>query len=142
MIYHIKNMCHHIEHTLFYLWLKYEAIWTNIASLVESFSIKLWSGTWFLNHLSWHLRTCFNHPNPKKSPPFQLRSISLSNEKQNLPNKLFRKCNAHSYICSFIYNFRKCNAHLYICSFIYNFRFLCKSKSNIIWWNFCIKELD
>jgi hypothetical protein len=23
---HTKNLCHHIEHTLFYLWLKYEEI--------------------------------------------------------------------------------------------------------------------
>jgi hypothetical protein len=26
MFYNIKILCHHVEHTLFYLWLKYEAI--------------------------------------------------------------------------------------------------------------------
>jgi hypothetical protein len=26
VIYHTKNLCHHIRHTLFYLWLKYGAI--------------------------------------------------------------------------------------------------------------------
>jgi hypothetical protein len=26
VIYHTKNLCHHIEHTLFYLWSKYGAI--------------------------------------------------------------------------------------------------------------------
>jgi hypothetical protein len=39
----IYHMCHHIQHTLFYLWLKYGAIETNITNLVECFSIKLHS---------------------------------------------------------------------------------------------------
>jgi hypothetical protein len=47
MIDHTKNSCHHIENTLFYLWLKYGAIWTNITSPIESFSIKLCSETIF-----------------------------------------------------------------------------------------------
>jgi hypothetical protein len=40
VIYHTKNLCHHIKHILFYLWLKYGEIGTNIASLIEFFSIK------------------------------------------------------------------------------------------------------
>jgi hypothetical protein len=32
VIYHTRNLCHCIKNTLFYLWLKYEAIWTNIVS--------------------------------------------------------------------------------------------------------------
>ncbi len=66
----IYHMCHHIEHTSFYLWLKYGAIGTNIASPVESFLIKLHSEIWYPNHFSRHLKTCFNHPNHKKSRPF------------------------------------------------------------------------
>jgi hypothetical protein len=65
----IYHMCHHIEH-LFYLWQKYGAIRTYIASPIESFSIKLHSEIWFLNHFSTYLKTCFNHPNHIKSPQF------------------------------------------------------------------------
>jgi hypothetical protein len=70
VIYHIKNLCYHIDDTLFYLWLRYGAIWTNIVSHVQSFSIKLCNETWFLSHVSKYLKTCFNHPNHKKSSPF------------------------------------------------------------------------
>jgi hypothetical protein len=70
VIYHTKNLCHHIEHILFYLLFKYGEF-KQILLLVESFSIKL-CGTQFLSHLLEHLRTlmCFNHPHHKKSPPF------------------------------------------------------------------------
>jgi hypothetical protein len=72
MVFYItKILCHHVEHSLFYLWLKYELIWTNIVILVDSFSIKLRSGTMFLKCVPWHLRTCLNHPNDKKSQSFQ-----------------------------------------------------------------------
>jgi hypothetical protein len=40
VIYHTKKLCHHIEHPLFYLWFKFEAIWINIASFIESFSME------------------------------------------------------------------------------------------------------
>jgi hypothetical protein len=33
-----KNLCHQIEHTLFYLWLKYEAIQTNIIIIHNNMS--------------------------------------------------------------------------------------------------------
>jgi hypothetical protein len=82
VIYNTKNLCHHIEHTLFYLWFKYGASWKNIVSHVESFSIKLCSVTQFLSHLSGHLRTCFNHPNHKKSSPFESKHMWISNEKK------------------------------------------------------------
>jgi len=81
VIYHTKHLCCHVKHILFYLWLKYGAIWINIANFVESFSIVMCSGTWFLSHLSWHLKTCFNHPNHKKSSPFQSRSMRVFNKK-------------------------------------------------------------
>jgi hypothetical protein len=45
VIYHTKKLCHHIEHILLYFWLKYGIIWTNIVNFIESFSIKLCSGT-------------------------------------------------------------------------------------------------
>ncbi len=63
VIYQIENLCHHIEHVLFYMWLKYGAIWTNIVIPIDYLLIKLHSETQFLNHLSKHLKTCFNHPN-------------------------------------------------------------------------------
>jgi hypothetical protein len=37
IICHTKNLCHHIEHTLFYLWLKYGKFWINIVNPIESF---------------------------------------------------------------------------------------------------------
>jgi hypothetical protein len=80
VIYHTKHLYHHIKHIIFYVWLKYGAILINIASFVESFSIVMCSGTRFLNHLSRHLKTCFNHPNHKKSPPFQSRSMWVFND--------------------------------------------------------------
>jgi hypothetical protein len=45
VIYQTKNLCHRIEHTLFYLCSKNGAIWINIVSFVESFLIKLCIGT-------------------------------------------------------------------------------------------------
>jgi hypothetical protein len=60
-----KNLCHHVEHILFDLWLKYESIWVNIIILVDYFSIKLHSGTTFLKHVIGHLRTRLNHQNHK-----------------------------------------------------------------------------
>jgi hypothetical protein len=45
VIYHTKKLCHHMKHTLLYLWLKYGTIWTNIVSFIESFLIKLLNGT-------------------------------------------------------------------------------------------------
>ncbi len=45
VIYHTKNLCHHIEHNLFSLWLKYGVIGINIVSNVESFSIQMCSET-------------------------------------------------------------------------------------------------
>jgi hypothetical protein len=65
--YFTKILCHHVQHTLFYVWFKYESIWTNIVILVDSFSIKLHNGTTFLKHVPWHLKTCLNHPNHKQS---------------------------------------------------------------------------
>jgi hypothetical protein len=70
MIYHTKNLCYHIEHILFNFWLKYGIIWTNIASPIESLMIRLNNETWFLNHFSRHLKTCFNHPNHKNHHHF------------------------------------------------------------------------
>jgi hypothetical protein len=70
VIYHTKNLCHHIKHILFYFLSKYGAIWTNITSHVESFFIKQCNETQFLCHLLGHLKTCFNYPNHIKSPPF------------------------------------------------------------------------
>jgi hypothetical protein len=88
MIYHTKILCHHIEHILFFLWLKYGTIWTNISIPIESFSINYVMG-WFPNHLSRHLRTCFNYLNHKKSSPFQSKHMWISNEKKNLAKKYF-----------------------------------------------------
>jgi len=76
-----KTFMSSYKHILFYLWLKYGAIWINIANFIESFSIVTCSGTWFLSHLSWHLKTCFNHPNHKISSPFQSRSMRVFNQK-------------------------------------------------------------
>jgi hypothetical protein len=45
VIYHTKKLCHHVEHTLLYLWLKYGAILKTIVSHVKSFSLKLRNGT-------------------------------------------------------------------------------------------------
>jgi hypothetical protein len=71
IIYHNKNLCHHVKKcTLFYLWLKYGAIWTIIVSPFDSFLIKMHSEIRFQSHFLGHLRTCLNHPNHKKSPPF------------------------------------------------------------------------
>jgi len=61
VIYHIKNLCHHIEYILFYLCFKNGVVWTKIVSLVESFLIKLHNETWFLSYFSRNLRTCFHH---------------------------------------------------------------------------------
>jgi hypothetical protein len=36
-----KNLCHHVKHTLFYMWLKYEVLWTNIVIVIDSFLIKV-----------------------------------------------------------------------------------------------------
>jgi hypothetical protein len=55
VIYHIKILCQHIKNILFYLCLKYGEIRTNIFSHFDSFSIKLHSGTQFLNHFLEHL---------------------------------------------------------------------------------------
>ncbi len=38
--------------------------------LLSLFFIKLRNETQFMSHLSRHLKTYFNHPNHKKSPPF------------------------------------------------------------------------
>jgi len=82
VIYHTKYLCHYIKYILFYFWLKYGTIWTNIINFVESISMKLCNETRFLNHLSKHLRTCFNHLNKKKLPPFLSRYMWVSNEKK------------------------------------------------------------
>jgi len=66
MIYHIKKLCHHIEHTLLYMSLKYGAIWTNIASFIDSFLIKLHSGIWSqANFLSWAWKTTRTKTKPR-----------------------------------------------------------------------------
>jgi len=39
MIYHTKNLCQHIKHTLFYVWLKYGKFWINIVNPIDSLSI-------------------------------------------------------------------------------------------------------
>jgi hypothetical protein len=63
LFYKIKTLCPHVKHNLFYLWLRYEAIWTKIVILVDSFSIELHNETQFLNRVLGHLRTCSNHIN-------------------------------------------------------------------------------
>jgi hypothetical protein len=80
VIYHTKNLCHHIKHILFYFWSKYGAIWRNIASFVKPFLIKLCSGTRFLSHLLEHLKTCSNQ-----------EVYEYLMKKENLSNKLFCK---------------------------------------------------
>jgi hypothetical protein len=40
VIYHTKKLCHHMEHTLFYLCLNYGTIWKNIVSLVGQ--VQVW----------------------------------------------------------------------------------------------------
>jgi hypothetical protein len=67
---HIKNVGHHIEHILLYLWVnmgKFEQI---LLILLNPFLTKLHNGTRFLSHLSGHLKTCLKNSNHKKSPPF------------------------------------------------------------------------
>jgi hypothetical protein len=96
VIYHTKNLHYHIKHTLLYLWSKYGAIWTNIVSPVEFFFIKLCSETQFLNHLSRHLKTYFNHPSHKNHHHFNQKVCEYLTKKENLLNKLFCKCNDHS----------------------------------------------
>jgi hypothetical protein len=71
---HSKNLCHHIKHNLFYLWVYMEKIEQMLLILLNLFLTKLHNGTRFLSHLLGHLKTCFKHPNHKKSPPFQSRS--------------------------------------------------------------------
>jgi hypothetical protein len=99
MIYHIKNLCHHIEHISFYFWLVYGEIWTNIVNHVESFSTKLHKETWFLIPLSRHLRACLDHPNHKNCHHFNQEVCDYLMVKENLPNKLFHKHNGHSKWC-------------------------------------------
>jgi hypothetical protein len=70
VFYITEILCHHVEHTLFYLWLKYESIWKNIIIPVDSFSIKLCSGTTLLKRVLGYIRTCSNHPNYKQAQPF------------------------------------------------------------------------
>jgi hypothetical protein len=41
MFHNTTILCHHVEHNIFYLWLKYEAIFTNIVIDVDSFSTNL-----------------------------------------------------------------------------------------------------
>jgi hypothetical protein len=79
--YNTKILCHHVEHILFYLWLKHESIWTNIVIPINSFSIKLRMG----QH-SWNMfKVMFNHSNHKQSQPFQSQRMWVSNEKINEP---------------------------------------------------------
>jgi hypothetical protein len=47
VLYKIRILFHYVKHILFYLWLKYEAIGTNIDIHFDSFFIKLCSGTLF-----------------------------------------------------------------------------------------------
>jgi len=63
---HIKNVFHHIEHTLFYLWVNMGKFEQMLLVLLSLFLTKLHNGAWFLSHLSRHLKTCFKHPNHKK----------------------------------------------------------------------------
>ncbi len=51
--------------------------------------------TCFMNHLSRHLRTCFNHPNHKNHHHFNQHICEYLMEK-HLSNKLFCKCSGHS----------------------------------------------
>jgi hypothetical protein len=39
IFYITKILCHHVEHTLFYLWLKYESIWTNVLIHLKTVSV-------------------------------------------------------------------------------------------------------
>jgi len=39
IIYHTKNLCQHIKHILFYVWLKYGEILINIVNPIDSLSI-------------------------------------------------------------------------------------------------------
>jgi len=89
-------LCHHIKHTSFYLWSKYGSNWANIVSYVESFLTKLWDEAQFLNHILRHLITCFNHPNDKHHHHFNQELCEYLMKRQNLPNKLFCKCNGYS----------------------------------------------
>jgi hypothetical protein len=81
------------RHTLFYFWLKYESLWTNIVIIVDSFSIKLRSGTMFLKRVPRHLKTCLNH---KQSQQFQSQRMWISNGKKNRQNKWIGKYSGHS----------------------------------------------
>ncbi len=88
------KLCHHIKHTLFSLWLEYEAIWTNIVSLIESFLIKLHHGTQFFNHFqgTWgyiliiHIAKNHHHFN-QEIHEYVIKKYSL--------NRLFHICNGH-----------------------------------------------
>jgi hypothetical protein len=37
VVYNNKKLCHHVKHNLFYFWLEYESIWTNIDILLFHF---------------------------------------------------------------------------------------------------------
>ncbi len=49
-----------------------------------------------MSHLLGHLRTCFNHPNQKNQCHFNIKKCEYLMKKENLPNKVFGKCNGHS----------------------------------------------